>query len=343
MFKVVNNFFQKKLIAKWVTQIYHCLFFCLVFSSSNLRSQSLEDGLLIYYSWDSTFLDQSDNEFDPYFVNATFIEDRHGKSSKALYFNGIDEYITLPNSNDLLPPFPLSFSFWFKLDDLTPEHGVLFDNDFNEFTHSGVMMNISSSQRLGIAFGNGQGFYLSARKTFLTDIHLEAERWYYATGVFHNRFDMRIFINGEEQNGLLDGSAENMVYVEGVGNIGRQDANYQLLPYHFKGFMDEFRYWNRGLSNDEVRLLYEEETLSVNEVDGHTVRIFPNPVNDLLNITTNSSDNPNIRIFNQYSKLIIAKLNTKQLRTNFLSSGIYILEIEQIDTGLKERIKLLKH
>jgi hypothetical protein len=289
----------------------------------------LDDGLLIYYSWDSTFLDQSHNNFDPLYVDANFAEDRNGNTSNAIYFNGINNFISLPDSYILRPPFPLSFAFWFKLDDLSPEHGVLFDNDYNEFTHSGVKMNISSSQRLGLAFGNGGGFYLSARKTFLTDVHLEAERWYFATGVIHNRFDLRIFINGEEQNGFFDGSAEDMVYVGEAGHIGKQDANYQLDPYYFKGYMDEFRYWNRGLSNEEVKILYEGETLSVEEASYlNDVSVYPNPTKDWLNIKTVVKSEFTVDVFDQYGKLCNSDANVKKIDLSSLSNGLYVLQIK---------------
>lgn len=320
-----------------------------LFCSGKLYSQTLDNGLLIYYNWDSTFDDQSLNGFHPSYAIATFVEDRNGNPSSALYFNGLDNYIELPDFFHLRPLFPLSFSFWFKLDNLSPENGVLFDNDFNETTHSGVMMNISSSERLGIAYGNGEGFYLYARKTFLTDVHLKAVRWYHLVGVIHNRFDMRIFINGEEQTGFLDGSAEDMVYVGGVGNIGRQDANYHLDPYYFKGVLDEFRYWNRGLSNDEVRLLYEAETLSVDRNVINSVKVYPNPVKDKVFITLGDYYQEMadylIRIVNTNGQIIFeSEFNSSDFVihvNDFGETGLFFLKIIDPDQNIIDVRKIL--
>jgi len=304
-------------------------------------SQTLEEGLLIYYSWDSTHLGQSDNGFDPSFFNTNFTEDRHGNSSSAIYFNGIDNYIDLPDSYSLQPPFPLSFALWFKLDDLDPQNTVIFHNNFNEYTASGVWMNVGSSERLAINFGNGEGFYPSARKTFYTDVHLEADKWYFATGVINTRFDMRIFINGEEQTGFLDGTAEDIIYVEGSGNIGRIDANYQLDPYYFKGYMDEFRYWNRRLLNDEMRLLYEEETLFVNEVDCNSIKISPNPTYDFFYITTNLADIFSIRLIDQFGRLHFIAVDSRKIDLSTFPKGMYILQIKTSE-GKQYNEKIIK-
>ena len=102
------------------------LFISIILLVTELKSQSLEDSLLIYYNWDSNYIDHSGWGYDPLFFSASYAEDREGNLNSALYFNGVDDYIILPDDYALKPTLPLSFSFWLNLDDLTPEHGVFF-------------------------------------------------------------------------------------------------------------------------------------------------------------------------------------------------------------------------
>ena len=190
-------------------------------------------------------------------------------------------------------------------------------------------MNLSTAQRLALSFGNGWDFSQYSRKTFLTDVRIEANKWYFITAVIHNVYDIRIFINGQDQYGFVEGIADELVYAGEQGNIGKKDANYLIEPFYFKGYMDEFKYWNRGLSNEEVRALYEEETLLVDQsVYKKRIKVYPNPTTDYLNISTNIKETYTVELTDQFGKVCYSSDDKdKVINMAGYPNGLYLIHL----------------
>jgi hypothetical protein len=75
------------------------------------QSQEITDGLLINYEFDGT-TSENINNYDASNFGATYGVDRFGNENAAVYFDGLDDYINLPNSSELKPDLPLPFSFF---------------------------------------------------------------------------------------------------------------------------------------------------------------------------------------------------------------------------------------
>src|SRR5437763_576316 len=73
-----------------------CFCFLTAFSQVNLDS-----GLVAYYPFTGNANDASGNNNNPVFNNATLISDNSGNPNSAYHFNGIDNYIMIPNSASL--------------------------------------------------------------------------------------------------------------------------------------------------------------------------------------------------------------------------------------------------
>lgn len=297
----------------------------------SLVSQSIEDSLLIYYSWDSTIVDQSGNDNNPIYFSAEFTEDRFGDSNKALYFNGEDGFIILPPYSNLQPPFPISFSCWFKLDDLVMEHSCIFTNDFTEAAHSGIWTNLNSDGRMQISYGDGNCDYsYYVRKTFATNETMNAQEWYFMVCVLTNSDSLSIFINGEQNEGTYNGYAYYMTYLGGLGNIGRKDASYSNSPYYFKGCLDEFRYWNRVLSDREIDRLYRSELVGFKENNSNDeLIIYPNPTSSDVSLKNLDIEGEYIAIvIDMQGKIIFSAKNTENIDLSEVPEGMYFLKIE---------------
>jgi Secretion system C-terminal sorting domain len=132
-----------------------------------------------------------------------------------------------------------------------------------------------------------------------------------------------------------------MIYVSGVGNIGRIDANYQIDPYYFKGLMDEFRYWNRGLTNDEVKTLYDQETLDINENKIKLLKIYPNPTHEIIKINFETQVDYTVSICDQLGKMKNYTGNPKIIDLRSFPRGLYFLEVLTSD-GKQYNNKLIK-
>ncbi len=326
------------------TLLTSIILFIALISNSETKSQTLEDSLLIYYSWNGDSLDYSGNNYTPDFFRATFIEDKDGNPESAVYFNGISDYIALPNIDILKPQFPLSIAFWVKMDTLIPQQTVFFTNDFSEFGHSGVWMNLGSNEKLALSYGDGEGFYEFDRRTIFSKDTLKSHIWYFVTGVVHNDYSMKLFINGIENIGSSAGTGGVLNYIGEGGNIGRKDATNSYPPYHFRGSLDEFYYWNRALSCAEISSLYEQMLVSNKNSNNYksSFEIYPNPTNNKLYIKSKTDEQLFFKIINQYGEIVNFGQTLKVINVKDLAKGFYIVQLTSIRTKESVNRKFIK-
>ncbi len=147
------------------------LIILLLFVTLQTFSQNINDGLLIHYTFDGNTKDYSGNGFDGISYGVTFTEDRFGTPNSACYFDGINNYINLPNISQLKPNLPVSFSFWIKYDGISNEDRVVFNTSFEEDISSGVVFTSqNSSGKYAVGYGDGSDYYSSAtRRSYVSN------------------------------------------------------------------------------------------------------------------------------------------------------------------------------
>ena len=90
--------------------------FLLLFIPNFLLAQvNLNQGLVAYYPFSGNANDASGNNNNPVFNNATLAADRLGNPNSAYSFNGVDNYIRIPNSPSLNPTNQISICAWVKV------------------------------------------------------------------------------------------------------------------------------------------------------------------------------------------------------------------------------------
>lgn len=99
-----------------------------------------------------------------------------------------------------------------------------------------------------------------------------------------------------------------------------------------------------GVGIDNIAFVHGA-SLSVDEWESaNTISIYPNPVKDILSISnrSSSSEDLNIRIYDITGKLVVEQTKiVKEINLNFLTKGIYVLEIE-IEKGKLINKKIVK-
>jgi len=211
----------------------------------NLNSQEL----LLHYDFDNNVDDSSGNGYSGSPSGVTFVADRNGNPNSAVSFDGVDDFIDFPNISDLKPDLPVSIDLWVKFDDLQPQNSVVFTTDFQEDNHSGVFLNLSTSGKLGISYGDARGNTVSSnRRSKLADTVIAAGIWYHVVAIVRGPTDMDIFVDCNNANGTYSGSGSSLGYTNNPGSIGRKDANTNLPTYYFKGTIDEFKYYRGVIS-----------------------------------------------------------------------------------------------
>ena len=86
-----------------------------LFSCSCIYSQvNLSAGLVAYYPFNGSAKDESGNNNNPVFNNATLTADRFGNPNSAYHFNGINTYMMIPNQPGINMNNQITLSVWVK-------------------------------------------------------------------------------------------------------------------------------------------------------------------------------------------------------------------------------------
>jgi len=221
----------------------------------------VEDDLVGYWKMDNNASDLS-----PYNNDGTV----YSETGKAFFGNGKffkgfqtsgdggeDNYILVPDSESIeMDGKNMSVSLWFKINNLDDSISYLFARTGRS--------NVSYTARVGNNGGLLFGGYYSGAGGFnsVTSSGFGIGKWYHAVFIA-NGTNLNIYINGElnatdSQNPLFPFHGKDDIADLKIGGYGYASA--QQFP--FDGVIDEFRLYNRTLTDSEIRSLYNESTHS---------------------------------------------------------------------------------
>ena len=170
-------------------------------------------------------------------VGAAFTADRHGNPDGALLLDGQGAYAATPVSGKR---FPVSFSFWFRLDDrpgLRP-YSILDSGIGDAFGHSYVI-------------GSGPNTY---NANMVANFSFARGRWTQVAVTYGEK--LKVYMDGAlvaERDYTEDDS-----FVAGNFQIGRHFGSENAR--YFPGAIDDVLIFARTLDDEEVRQLFAEST-----------------------------------------------------------------------------------
>lgn len=301
----------------------------IILNSLYIVSQDLSTDLLIHYPFNGDLNDMSGNGYDGTNFGATYTADRHGNENSAIYFDGIDDFISMPNLAELKPNLPVSFSFWIKYDDLSSSNSDFFNTSFEEDKSSGVFFTLqSSTNNYSLAFGDGGDNYIaSTRRTISSNKAAEINEWTHLVLVVSSSLDMKIYVNCVDYGGTYSGSGGDLFYSTTSGNIGRHDRSNSALANYFKGTIDDFKYWKRALTFQEVSNELCTLSLETLQTSNEEPKIFPNPTSSILNIKEGTKKIKGIGVFDVSGRQILNGPYRNTINMTSLSNGIYFIKI----------------
>jgi len=80
---------------------------------------------------------------------------------------------------------------------------------------------------------------------------------------------------------------------------------------------------------------------SSNEISGSTVKIYPNPTEDIIIIVLQEQLDFQVSLYNLQGKQILSEANSKELNINSISNGAYLLEIKDKKTNKRITKKII--
>ena len=200
-----------------------------------------EAGLVAYYTFDGDTLDHSGNGNDGTNHGATFVS---GISGQALCFDGMDDYVQVPDSPSLdIASNTISLSAWVYFPEFVPGYGTVIEK-----TGSGGWNSY------GVFSKDDKLSFWLYKESIKAHTAVSANQWVHFVATYDG-INMKIYINGaldvEREQPGIDIKENNMPLMIGADPFDGGDYCHILI--------DEVKIYNYALSADEIKAHYEEK------------------------------------------------------------------------------------
>ena len=179
---------------------------------------------------------------------ATSSMQKPGKIGQALSFDGVSDYVDTPDNDSLDVSTVVTFSFWGKRSLEVNQVGII-EKRSGTNTDMAYSIRDSSGSEIWAQFSSdGSSFESEAS---IRDCGFRDSNWTYITVTFNNG-SIIYYRNGIQCD--TDTSAQTPIH-----NSARNlwlGKNSVGIPGFFSGSLDDVRIYNRALSADEIRQLY---------------------------------------------------------------------------------------
>ncbi len=219
----------------------------------------LNEGLVGYWSFDEgeggTAYDYSGNGHDGTIYGTAWTG---GVSGSALYYDGLNAYVVVPDSASIEITPDISISLWVTVGSFVSEEHPCLVTRYNAGDQDRVW-------RMWIHGGTGQvGFYAddngddcTPSYTIYSNASLSTDTWYHITAT-KSGTSGSIFIDGALDAQENDCPATIDVTEDEPIRMGRRNDGATI--HYFDGIIDEVRIYDRALSHDEILDLYWSTT-----------------------------------------------------------------------------------
>jgi len=221
----------------------------------------LNAGLMAYYPFNGNANDESGNGNNAVFNNASLTRDYYGNPNSAYYFNGVDNYMRIANSQSLNPSNKISLCVWVKpegfykgtchgnriimkgdQDYLTGNYTIAYDD---VAFHGSQMCSVPTVDTVHQTFrATGVSQLLPGMDT----PYVQKNVWRSIVMTYGGAV-ARLYV---DCNLIMEESAPGLTF-SNSHDLFLGKMNHPNYPYWFNGVMDEVRIYNRALNVDEVK------------------------------------------------------------------------------------------
>lgn len=205
----------------------------------------INSGLIAYLKLDGNANDSSVNGNNGTVTGAIPTADRNGQENKAYSFDGANDKIII--NKQLVSNYPFTFTAWTTFGD---------DGD-------GEIVGLYSGTNNNIQFQVGQDgryFNMRARNPIVSTIFSTGQyplnTWHHVASVYHSATKTELYVDG-----VLQGIGNASVPFPSSINRMVIGAN-QSTSQDYNGKIDEVRIYNRALSSDVIKALYQTNTFT---------------------------------------------------------------------------------
>lgn len=184
-----------------------------------------------------------------------------GRRGKALDFDGGNDYVELGNVANVNSNSSISISAWIKADSLT-SYGLIVGKDTTNRSYS-LAVNPGATDRLWV-FMEGVSGYQQGGSSIILPRALNTGAWEHIVFTYDQANQrMKAYLNGVLTNNIAASGA--MTTTSGSLQIGAGTGGFS----YFDGIIDEVRIYDRAISDNEVRILYESTQIATTVNKSH--------------------------------------------------------------------------
>ncbi len=210
-----------------------------------------DSGLVARWSFDEgnrTFVKDTVGTNDGHFYGEVF-NDGTLENMYALKFDGVDDYVEVPNSASLNITGNITVCAWVKTTITGTRQAIVSKGDY-----VGWRLFVDEYGYIDFGVTNATGYYFQYG-TFATGYKIPENKWVFVCGQYNGSF-LKIYADGEVVRNEYIGSFQlnSNIYPTYVGTT--QTGSSSILRWYFNGTIDEVRIYNRSLNSTEIQELY---------------------------------------------------------------------------------------
>lgn len=239
--------------------------------------------LVLFLPFNGNANDESGSGNNGTVNGASLTQDRFGVNNRAYQFDGLNDFISIADNPNLFSD-ELTISWWYKMTEILGGERVVIGwvdggHRYQQFFNGGQLsyLNGYNVSQFGMYFNPIYG---------LNDLNVwkNVVVTYQKTG--ESTSTTSLYIDGELKQ--TDSHFLAMDYVPGIDLFIGKNHNGAF----FKGYLDDFRIYNRILNNDEILALYNDSTTYFPPIEDGLAAYWPFDGNT-MDSTYNNNDGIN--------------------------------------------------
>lgn len=316
----------------------------LFLSLSNLIAQDLQNGLIAYYPFEGNVSDQSGDHHGTTF-GALPTEDRFGSPGCAYQFDGIDDFISIPHSSDFNfdTQDAYSVSLWVQAAatqrDLTTQGTDILSKWYSDEPGAG-----QDGYSMVLRFGHQEadepfvvrayrfGGYPAGCVTIdQVASPIPVEIWQHLVFTYHPQSGFKLFVDGQLVSELPSTNIDCTTKNDAPLYLGKRGAPPH--PNYFTGKLDDLRIYNRAISTEEVRLLFElPASDNCRPAVSRFFKFYPSPTNGTVYFDLSEEEfrSYSVEVTDVLGKVVYRGRHERlaPISLHTLAAGIYFFSIE---------------
>ena len=217
------------------------------------------DGLVAYYPFDGNANDMSGKGNNG--TASGDVEYVDGIIGKAAKFDGVDDYISIKDSESLDTDYAMTLSVWIKPSEFNTEGSKVIGKWYSsgsggegDWLLSLLNETINGKSNLIFVVANYPKGWVDS--ITMPDKNIEKNKWVNIITTFDNGY-MRLYIDNvliSEKNSQVQYTSKSEYSTDDIF-IGQLWNHHD--PYDYKGLIDDIRIYNRPLTETEIQALYQ--------------------------------------------------------------------------------------